>query len=373
MTLPVGSVATGAAEETAPKQTQSLSEEILALMKGEELPAAAPPEEAPPEEVPQPEEPEVPEPEETPPEPEQLEVAAEGQWPQSARKRVAEETDKRKRANARADRAEAERDQERETTRQLREQLQDASLPRPTRQDPIADVFDMPGLQKSRGYYKNIRNAFTKALDEQPGSSVEVMTGYKDGQPVSEQFTRESASEIKQNAEYVLSEIIPEREKVLVARAQCDEIAARVYPQFTENDGDNEWAQFVRDSLARVPALAKVPDIAMWIGHALVGRAITVERLKKEMAKNGDVAPGVAERAAPTMSPNARRILSAPKMKASPPVSAARVPSQSVPRRGVDVEAARKVMKANPGSDEAMAAYIDAKLFKGASRGYEKV
>jgi len=360
-------VATGEAEETAPQKEQSLSEEILALMKGEDLPEAAPTEEVP-EEVPQTEETEVPhgtgETEE-----EQPEVAAQGEWPNSAKKRVAEESEKRRRMQSERDTAISERDKANEEAQQLREQLQESNRPRPTREDPIADVYDYAGLKKAKGYYENIHDSFSRALDEQQGSEVEVVTGKKDGQDVVERYTREQASDIKRRSGHVLNNLIPERGKLLGERAKADALAVKVYPQFAENDGDNEWAGFVRDTLAQIPALAQVPDIAMWLGHALVGRGITVERLKKEMGKNGSTGPAETS----TMSPTARKILSAPKMKSSPPVAATRVPSQTIPRRGADVEAARKKMKANPGSDEAMGEFIDAKLFRGASRGYEKV
>ena len=144
-------------------------------------------------------------------------------------------------------------------------------------------------------------------------------------------------------------------------------MALQVYPQFAENDGNNEWSGFVRETLALFPGLAKVPDIAIWLGHALEGRRVTLERLQKQYGKNG-------ENLGQTPSP-AREIISAASLtfKKAPAISTARVPSQSTPRRGADVEGARRVMKANTGSDDAMEAFIDAKLFRSPSRGYTRV
>ena len=356
-------VATGAAEDTAPKQEQSLSEEILSLMRGQE--PEPPGEQEVHEEIPAPTPEEVPKEEEAEPEEEQeLPVAAKGDWPDSAKKRLAEEADKRRRAQSRADQAENERDQWRNRADQLSQALEEANLPRPTREDPLADVFDNVGLQKARGHYQNIKEVATQALDENPTSDeIEIAVGKdKDGQPVNETFTRKTLSGMKNKAEYALQTLIPQRAQILAARGQADALALQIYPQFGDNNGENEWAGFVRQVIGAFPALAKVPDIAVWLGHALEGRRVTVERLKKDAGKNGAEENTVA-----------RRILSTPRIKAAPPVSTGRVPSATIPRRGADVEAARKAMIARPGDDDAMEAFIDAKLFRGASRGYEKV
>jgi hypothetical protein len=365
-------VATGESEETAQEQTQSLSEEILSLMKGEEPKAPETKQEVP-EEVPVPSEEDIPKQTTETEEEEEEETAAagaEGQWPQSARKRVAEETGKRKRYQSRADKAESERDQWQRRAAQLESQLQDASSPRPTREDPLADVFDLPGLKKAKGHYLNIKTTATRALDENPTlDEIDVIVGKdKNGEPITESFTRKALVTMRENAEYALSDLIPQREKILAARDQADTLALRIYPQFAENDGDNEWSGFVRDTLAQIPALAKIPDIAIWLGHAIVGRAATLERLEKQYGKNGD-------RVADSIPGAAREIVSAAsrKFKVAPQVSTGRVPSQTLPRRGADVESARKSMKARPGDDDAMEAFIDAKLFRTPKRGYEKV
>jgi hypothetical protein len=357
-------------EQTAPKQTQSLSEEILGLMRGQE-PAAPEKEEEIPAEVPEQKEEELPlkqEPQEEEPEEGETDQQREAQvWPPSARKRVAEETEKRKRTQSRADKAESERDQLMGRVQQLEAQLEEASLPRPTREDPLADVFDLVALQKAKQNYENIKDIATRALEEnRHDDEIELPVGRdRNGEMKYKAFPRRELVDMKLNSERALSDWVPQRERVLVARSQADALAQRVYPQFDENGGDNEWTGFVRWTLGQYPQLAKVPDIVMWIGHALHGREDTVARLKKEYLPNQ----------APKTETNsvANRILSEKKFKAAPAVSTGRVPSQSMPRRGADVEAARKTMQARPGDDDALEAYIDAKLFRGASRGYEKV
>ena len=368
----MSSVATGESEATAPKQEQSLSEEILSLMRGEEpvAPAQTQEEEVPEtavEEIPQQSAEEIPEeePEEAP-----TQVAAETrQWPQSASKRVAEETEKRRRQQSRADKAEDERDRWMERAAQLETQLQEAKLPRPNARDPLADVFDLAGLQKAKGHYEQIKSVSSRALDENPTlDEIEIVVGKdKQGEPVTETFTRRKLIDMREDAERARSKFVPERQNVLVARQQADALALKVYPQFAENEGDNQWTGFVQDTLARIPDLAKVPDIAIWLGHALTGRQVTLERLQKQIGKNGELGE--------TPPGTAKEILSAAsrKFKAAPPVSTGRVPSQSTPRRGADVEAARKTMRARPGDDDAMEAFIDAKLFRSPSRGYTKV
>ena len=356
-------------KETAPKQEQSLSEEIMSLMRGEEPMAEEQTEEVH-EEIPKPEEEEIPPQTEETTEEEPDVTAPKGEeWPGSARKRVAEESDKRKRANARADKAESQLAQWQDRVQQLEAALQESSLPRPSPQDPLADVLDATGLQKAKGHFENVKEAATRALDENPTlDEIELVVGKsQDGQDRTETFTRRQLSEMRRKADHALSNLIPERGRILAQRAQADAMAMQVYPQFAEHDGNNEWSGFVRETLALFPALAKVPDIAIWLGHALEGRRVTLERLTKQFG-NGATAAGTPSTAREIISAASRSTF-----RKAPPVSTQRVPSQTTPRRGADVEGARKVMKANPGSDEAMEAFIDAKLFRSPSRGYTKV
>jgi len=357
----ISGVATGAAEETAPVKEQSLSEEILSLMRGEEPPATVTTEEVP-EEVTKPEVTEIPAETEEPPEEEP--AAAEGHWPPSASKRVAEETAKRKKHQSRADQAESERNHWMGVAQDLKVKLEEASLPKPTRDDPLADVFDQAGLNTAKSNYLQIKEAATRALDENPtDTEIDVQVGKNDkGEPILQTFTRKQLSDMRLNAENALSNLIPERQAILVEREKYDVEAVRIFPQFAENDGNNAWAGFVRQTLHDHPTLRKVPKIAIWLGATLVGAQVTDERLKKQPDRNGQ-------------SSEAREILAASsqKFKSAPAVSTGRVASQTTPRRGADVEAARKAMKARPGSDEAMADFIDAKLFRSPSRGYTKV
>lgn len=348
---------------TAPQQAQSLSEEILSLMKGEE-PEAPETQETPVEVPPQTVE-ELPEETEKQEEEEAAPAAAEGQWPTSASKRVAEESAKRRTQQSRADRAESERDHWMGVAQELQSRLEQSELPRPTPQDPLADVFDMGALKKAESHYLNIKEFATRSLDENPrDDEIEAVVGRnKDGEPRTETFTRKQLVSMRLNAEHALSKLIPDREQMLAKRAQADSLAMEVYPQFKENGGDNEWSGFVRETLAILPQLAKVPDIAIWLGHALTGRQMTLERLQKKYGGNAQVPPVGEHLVAASKA----------RFKPAPPVSTGRVPSQSTPRRGADVEAARKSMKARPGDDEAMEAFIDAKLFRSPSRGYAKL
>jgi len=372
MIPPEGGAATGAAEETAPEQTQSLSEEILGLMRGEEPVAPGQQtEEVPPEEIPGSQEPEVPPQQETDEEPEEeTDQVLADQWPQSAKKRVAEESEKRRRAKERADNLESERNHWYGVAQDLQGRLQEASMPRPSASDPLADVYDATDLRKAESQYLNIKASTTRALDENPtDAEIEVVVGKdKDGQPITESYSRKRLTNMKLAAEHALTVLIPQKAKLMAAREQAEAVTVKVYPQFAENDGDNEWAAFVRQTLAEFPELSRVPDISMWLGHALEGRRVTVERLQKERGTNG-----AEERSSIPPNTVAKRILSTPRIRSAPPTAARRVPSQTMPSRGADVEAARKTMKARPGDDDAMEAFIDAKLFKGASRGYSRI
>jgi hypothetical protein len=379
MTPAVAGAATGAAEETAQvEKTPSLSEEIVALMEGKELPEPKAEEEVPTKVVG--------EEDETPPagtteettEEEEDETqppaaAKKDDWPESARRYKSQQDGKIKKLRGRAETAEEKVGTLQGQVAQLQEQLSQANLPRPTGDDPLADVFDMKGLNKAKGHYQNVREVATQALDENPTSSeIDVIVGKdKHGNEITETFTRKQLSNMKSKAENALNNLIPAKEKSLAAREQGDAIALKVYPEFGENDGDNESAQFVRETLARFPQLAGVPDIVIWLGHTLTGQKVTMERLKKELGKNGK--HGASTEKSEETDTVADRIRKGERFKVAPSTSTGRTPSQASTRKGADVAEARKKMEANPGSDEAMEDFIGATLFSSNKKGYDKV
>ena len=363
MSLPEGSEATVASEESVPEQKQSLSDEILALMQGQEPVEAE-------EEKEEETHPEIPEPPAEEEETEEKEeepapaIARGEEWPKSAKKRVAEQTETINRERSGRQKAESELEKLQGRIQQLEGELQDQSRPRPTSKDPLADVFDLDGLRKAEGHFRNAKEAATRALDENPGlDEIELPIG-KDK---TKMFSRRELSDMRIDADHALSKLIPERRQLLAQRGQADAMAQKIYPQLTEESG--EWTGFVQQTLAQFPDLGRVPDIAIWLGHALYGRQIRLNELTKELDKGGKPASPNGE------SSTANEIMAASRtaFKKAPALSTGRVPSQSTPRRGADVEVARKAMRANPGSDEALENFIDAKLFRSPSRGYRKI
>lgn len=367
--------ATGESEETALETAvpSSLGKEILDLMQGKEPKSEAPAEETSPAEKT-----EETATEETETETQEAETETEAEaeetdeekppkgdvWPDSAKKRVAEETEKRKKWKSAADKMSTEALKWKGRAEELAQRLQQSSAPQPSPKDPLADVYDQNSLKSATAHYQQLLETATSALDENPTESeIEIVVGKKDGEEVTKTFTRKQLSEMKRIAEGALMRDIPQREKYLVERAKMDSLAAKIYPQFVENEGNNEWFQTAQQLLAAVPELERIPDCWIWIGHALTGRQIAVEKMKK----NGDVK-------SKEKSENSvvERIRSAPKVKTPPPVATRRVPSQSTVKTGADIEATKKRMK-ETGTDEAMEAFIGAVLEKGASRGYERV
>lgn len=367
--------ATDESEETATTTAviPSLGKEILSMMQGAEPTPEGPVEETPPAET---TEKTATEETETETEPAAAEAEATDEeteteppkgdvWPESAKKRVAEETAKRKKWQAAADKMSTQAIEWREKAQELAQRLQQASGPRPNAKDPLADVYDAQSLARATEQYTNLLDAATSALDENPTETeIEISIGKNEkGEEQTKTFTRKQLSEMKRTAELALTRDIPKREKYIVERAKMDALAAKVYPQFVENEGSNEWFQTAQQILAAVPELERIPDCWIWIGHALLGRQMVLEKIKN----NGDV-----KKPEKSSNPLVEKIRSAPKVKVSPPIATRRVPSQSTVTVGADVEAARKRMR-ETGTDESMEDFVGAVLAKGASRGYERV
>lgn len=267
------------------------------------------------------------------------------EWPTSAKVRVAEETAKRKRANERADKAEA-------AALALQAQLQKVVAPQPTEDNPFLDINDPSALERlERSYEKAIDLA-----DENPDGAVDVVVGIENGQEKRRDFTPEELTVMRRKAEKAVRKFIPERRTYLQQRAQADAAAVELYPEL--KDVDSEFTQ-----------VAAIAAQKIFSGQALKEPEILIAL--------GDYARGylsrIKEKSSPSVkTPEAKRILESAKQKIAPTP----VRSRSVPERksSVSLEKADQKVK-KEGTREAAEEYLDALWSKkgGSSKRVETV
>lgn len=269
------------------------------------------------------------------------------EWPESAKARVAEEADKRRRAMTRASEAEtALADREAKIT-DLMSQLGQVS--RPILPDnPLSDVHDEASLQKAEKEYERL----LEFAERNRGGAWDVTTGRNpDGSPKTEDFTEKQITEMKLDAENALRKLIPARRQYLTARTQMDSAAKQIYEPF--QDPSSQWSQEAAAILKIVPELERVPDVMVWIGHALHRRDEFVSSMAKD--NNGQSVPA---------NNDAQRIVDNTRHAKAPSVPADRGFTMT---RDADVEGARKRMKSE-GGDEATEDFIAATLERGRRR-----
>lgn len=221
-------------------------------------------------------------------------AAKKDEWPPSAKERVAEETAKRKRANERADKAEA-------LVAQYQAQLAQTVAPKPTEDNPFADIQDVNALDNlERSYEKTIDLA-----DENPDGAIDVVIGRdKDGKEIRRDFTPEELVNLRKKADKAIRKFIPERKEYLGQRAIADAQAVEVYPELKDPESDfAKAAAFLANKLLS-GEIQKAPDILVWIGHAVKGYQDSLKR-------NGNSDAQVK-------SPEAKRIVESAKTRVAP-------------------------------------------------------
>ncbi len=360
--------ATGDAEETEPqgkveqtKESQSISiaDSLLELAKAEGhdigdvpvTPPSATEETQPPEGDDAPEDETVvdEQPEETAPpatehksiEAQIAEAKAKGEKPAWYLTRIAEESEKRRRANSDAETLRSDLQAARTEAQQYQQQLAQASAPRPTPNAPLADIYDEPSLRRVEDSYEKILEFAELNRD---GATDVVVGRDKDGNPVKQDFTPEEVAQLRLKADRALRRDIPQRRQLLVARAQMDAQALEIYPEL--KDAQNPMTQEVLAVLKTNPMVAEVlgPEALIWIGHALKGR----EAFLKSRNGNGT---GTAR------TDSAQRIVKAATQKIAPTQPKTR--SFTERRSGSDLAQLNQRLE-EEGSEEAGLEYLNA-------------
>jgi hypothetical protein len=269
------------------------------------------------------------------------------EWPDSAKRRVADEAEKRRRAIARADEAERVKDEYATQIADLESRLTTAQRPI-VPGNPLSDVHDEASLRKAEEQYEKLQ----EFAELNRNGAYDVVTGRNpDGSEKREDFTEEEITKMKLSAERALRHLIPERRQYLAARAQMDSAAKAIYPPL--QDPSSQWSREAAEILKVVPELERIPDVLVWLGHALYRRDEFVASLPQDT--------GAPQR---DQANDAKRIVENSRTQRAPSVPVDRGFSQ---RRDADVEAARKTMRSEK-TDESMEDYIGAVLSKSRQR-----
>lgn len=254
---------------------------------------------------------------------------------------VLAEREKKKRANERAEQAEA-------YAAQLQAQLQQVAVPQPTEDDPFRDVNDFAALDRlERSYEKAVDLA-----DENPEGAIEVVVG-KDatGQPIKRDFPPEELAAMRKKAEKAIRKFIPERRSYLQQRAVADAEAAKRYPELQDPNSEFYKAAAILANNLLTGRASKEPDVLIWIA-----RAVKQYQTELQEQRNGNGA---------VKSPEGRKIVQAARQKVAP----APTRTRTLGERGsssVNVDKARERLR-NEGTEDAAEELVASLLSGGGS------
>jgi hypothetical protein len=257
------------------------------------------------------------------------------EWPASAKARVAQEAEKRRKWKA--------------TAEQLQAQVQEAQGKAPvttvvTPQDPLADILDLQTLAQKQRDWQEIMDF----VEDNPDGAYDVVTG-KDaqGNDVRRDYSADQIKEIKHEIRPKLR-AVPARAQYLVDLQKNVVEAHKAYPEmFQEGSQLNLEANQL---LNLFPEARRVPDYLIAIGDMLAGQ-------KMRLAKNGQTA------AKPGMSAAAQAILAAPKVTPAPGVIKSRSPESGASRQtrsDVDQKQAREAFAQRNYSPDALDDFVAA-------------
>lgn len=218
-------------------------------------------------------------------------------WPPSAKQRVAEETEKRKRAQERADKAEL-------LAQQYQAQLQQTVAPQPTEDNPFIDVQDINKLDSlQQSYEKTIDLA-----DENPDGAVDVVIGRDNsGREIRKDFTPEELSHLRKKADKAIRKFIPEHRTYLQQRAVADQQALAIYPELQDPESEfTKIAGVLAQGLMSGRSL-KDPNLLVWIGHAVRGYQDSLKRNGHETKVSTPAAKRIVESARTQVAPTPTR------------------------------------------------------------------
>jgi hypothetical protein len=236
------------------------------------------------------------------------------EWPGSAKTRVAVETDKRRRANDRADRAEADLVKAQQKVQELERTISRVSGPTPTRDNSMIDIQDVGELDAIERVYDDLLEVDPTQVDEQ-GNVPIIVSRKADGSPVWQALPPDTVTLLQKRAERALRKDVPQRRKYLETRSVEDAKAIALYPELENREAEfSQIAAYLANKVINGGAQSD-PELLQWIGHAVYGFRKRMEELR---ATNGQASASGVKRMAE--SAKTRLAPSAPKTRASAPV-----------------------------------------------------
>jgi hypothetical protein len=296
-------------------------------------PAGEDAEEQPPADQPEPGEGE----EEAPPPPAaEHEDAVPDEWPVSAKARVKEEAEKRRKATRDRATIAAERDQWKQTAQQLKGRLDQTAIqqiaPPATPEDPLADVMDGPGLLKARQQFWEM----LQFAEEHPDGVDDYLLGTDaKGQEIRMDYDRKDIVKMKMTALEVLGQGIAQKAAFL---QEVDRYAAEAKEAMPElfSEEPNEANQIAQQFLRALP-----PQIRSQFAKWPVYLADLVRGEMERQAKG----KGQGRAADKNFSATARAIQGAPKFKVAPSMPRTRAveaASRTGGSRDVEIQKAKQ-------------------------------
>jgi len=327
------------------------AEVLQAVTQGEQPQPGEQPQQKPGEEQPEP----------APPAPEPAAAAhVQEDWPQSAKARVSEESEKRRQRTAERD-AWIQRAQQLETVvQQLQGQVQQAAAP-PTRDDPLRDVYDPQTLAQTVRVNEELEDWCDRNRD---GVSNVLVGRDTQGNEVRKDYSAEEIADMKSFAKRVQKRA-PERAVFLQTMAGYNAQAQQEYPDLFK---DSEDARAAAAILQSFPEIQRLPDFALVIGDVLAGVKQRIQKVQQTSQ-----APGAKGQ---PLSASAAAILNAPQVRTAPGVVRRGGPDLGPSPRGGSAEdkQAREEFEKSGYSDEGLERFIGAKLqkFRASGRGQKE-
>jgi hypothetical protein len=275
------------------------------------------------------------------------------EWPESAKRRVAQEVHKRRERTGERDALWQQNQQLSAAVQQLQAQ---AEIQRPTEKDPLADVMNFPALQQVKTLNENLEDF----CDRNPDGADNVLTGYDpQGNEVRRDYSVEEIRDMKAFAKQQLRQV-PVRAVYLEDLVQKNAIAQELYPEMYER-GTQE-AQLAEVILQAIPEIQRRSDFPLWLGAAIDGFKGQGSRVNSErQSANGK-----------PLSPEAQAIFNQPKLRAAPGVAkrvGPEIGSRGAERGGAEVKRAREEFEQGGFSDEGLEKLVAAKLERKIGRG----
>jgi hypothetical protein len=182
---------------------------------------------------------------------------------------VLDERAKKRRANERAERAEAEIAAREGRIAELERALAQNAGPRPTSDNPLVDVQDHITLDRLERVYEAMEEVDPETVNDDGLVAIPVSID-QSGKLVYQNLEPAQVKLAQKRAERLLRKDIPNRRTYLAQRMQNDAAALEIYPELDKDQETKQMAQYLAHQVISGQAQVN-PELLVWIGHAIRG------------------------------------------------------------------------------------------------------